>query len=69
MMGVTIGVIVRYELDIRARKKKAEQRIRYIKATASGPDMKQYDDILNSIKTINEGLASMNTHKHKKEVR
>lgn len=70
LMGVTIGIILRYEYDIKARKKKAQQRVMYIKATASEPKMQQYDEILTSIKSINESLSSINHSKHhKKEVR
>jgi hypothetical protein len=70
MMGVTIGIIVRYEYEIKAKKKKAEQRLMYMKSTASKPDMKQYDDLLTSIRAINDSLSSMHDYKqHKKEVR
>jgi hypothetical protein len=68
-MGITVGVILRYEYDIRARKKKAQQRVVYMKAKASEPKMQQYDEILTSIRTINESLSSINNNKHhKKEV-
>lgn len=67
MMGIAIGVIVRYEIDIRARKKRTQQRVMYMKATASQPNMQQYDEILNSIKSINESLSSINHTKHQKK--
>jgi len=70
MMGITIGFIWRYEHDIRTRKRKAQERIMHMKAKASEPKLQQYDEILSSIKAINESLSSVNhTKHHKKEVR
>jgi hypothetical protein len=70
MMGITIGVIIRYEIDLKARRKRTQQRVLYFKSTASELNIKQYDEILNSIKSINESLSAMNQSKqHKKEVR
>lgn len=59
LMGAIIGVLVKYELDIKSKKKRIKKRAEYMKATANDSNIQQYDDILLSIKSINSSLVKM----------
>lgn len=65
VMGIMVGILIKYELDIRARKKNLEKRSKYLKATAENSKMQEYDDILKSIRGINESLRSCQKQKQK----
>jgi uncharacterized membrane protein YqgA involved in biofilm formation len=65
VMGMIVGILIKYEIDIRAKKKRLEKRATYLKATADDSKMKQYDDILYSIRSINESLSSVQRQQQK----
>ena len=68
IMGVLVGILIKYEIDIRIKRKRAKRRIVHLQNKTSQTRLKQYDDILQSVRGINESLSSMNKNDHQKEV-
>ncbi|MER2008901.1 MAG: hypothetical protein ABS939_15735 [Psychrobacillus sp.] len=64
LMGIIVGILIKYEIDIRASKKRIERRSTYLRTTAEN-SMKEYDNILSSLKGINESLQKCNKQKQK----
>jgi hypothetical protein len=65
-MGIFIGLLLKYEIDIRARKKRVKNRMTYMMATANNSNIQQYNDMLESLRGINKSLLYID--KKKKEV-
>jgi N-glycosylase/DNA lyase len=65
-MGIFIGLLLKYEIDIRARKKRVKNRMTYMMATANNSNIQQYNDMLESLRGINKSLLDID--KKKKEV-
>lgn len=66
VMGIFVGILIKYEIDIRARKKRVKNRMNYMVATANNSNIQQYNDMLESLRSINKSLSSLD--KKKKEV-
>jgi hypothetical protein len=66
VMGIFIGLLLKYEIDIRARKKRVKNRMTYMMATANNSNIQQYNDMLESLRGINKSLLDID--KKKKEV-
>lgn len=62
IMGIMMGMLLKHELDMRARRKRLNKRMSYIRTTANDNTIEQYDEILSSIRSLNDSL------KQKKEV-
>jgi hypothetical protein len=65
LMGVIVGILLKYEIDLKAKKKRLEKRSTYLKATAEHSTLQQYDEILVGLRGLNDSLKTQ----HKKEVR
>lgn len=63
LMGIIVGILIKYEIDIKAKQKRIQNRVNSLKATADDQKMKQYDDILFSIRSINQSLSAMQNQK------
>lgn len=56
VMGIIVGILIKHESEIRARKKRLHKRILYSNTIANDDTIKQYDEILSSIKSLNDSL-------------
>jgi hypothetical protein len=66
VMGILVGILIKYEIDMRTRKKRVKNRVNYLMATANDSKMQEYDSMLESLRSINESLSTM--EKNKREV-
>jgi hypothetical protein len=68
LMGVIVGILIKHEIDLRAKKKRILNKAGYIKATADVQTIKQYDEVLQALRGINQSLSTATVQKQKKEV-
>jgi hypothetical protein len=67
-MGIMVGVLIKYEIDIMAKKKRMEERMSHIKkAKRNDSTLRQYDDILVSMRSVNKSLADIQVEKQRKK--
>lgn len=60
IMGIFIGILIKSEVEVRHRKRRMQNRLNYLQSTASQNRIEQYDDMLESIRSINQSLSSLN---------
>lgn len=63
VVGILIGILIKSEVEVRHRKKRIQNRLSYLQSTASRSSIEQYDNMLESIRSINKSLSAMNNQK------
>lgn len=63
-VGCIIGILIKYEVDIKQNKKKIKNKvISYQHLRNTDDKLKECDEMLKSIKSINEGLTILQNKK------
>lgn len=60
LMGILIGILIKSEIEVKHRRKRLQNRISYLQSTATQHKMEHYDNMLESLRSINKNLASLN---------
>ncbi len=55
LVGVTVGFLIKHEIDIKQRRKRIQQRMRAVASRDSAP----YNETLNMIKELNISLLDL----------
>lgn len=65
VIGIMAGLLVKYEIDIKIKQKRMDRKRKNLNAI-SLKNMKKHEELLCSIKNLNDSLS---LHTKKKEVR
>lgn len=63
LVGVLVGILIKSEIEVRHRRKRLQNRLSYLHSTANQNRIEQYDNMLESLKSINQSLSALNKHK------
>lgn len=63
IVGILVGFLIKSEIEVRHRRKRIQNRLNYLHSTANQNQIEQYDNMLESIKSINQSLSALNKHK------
>lgn len=63
LVGILIGILIKSEVEVRHRKRRLKNRLNYLHSTASQNNIEQYDNMLESIRSINKNLSALNKQK------
>lgn len=63
LMGILIGILIKSEIEVRQRRKRIQSRVNYLQSTASKNSIEKYDNMLESIRSINKSLSAMSKTK------
>lgn len=58
-VGIVVGVLVKYEFEIRSREKKVQKRMAHVQSAQEEYSVERKDKTLRSLKGVNKSLASI----------